>query len=270
MTILDEMLAHKRREVGARRAVVPLETVRARAAAAPPPRDFAGAIAGPPVRIIAEVKRASPARGILRGDADPAAVARAYQAAGADAISVLTDARYFRGDPADLAAVRVAVPLPVLCKDFIVDPYQVYEARALGADAVLLIAGAVPREVLAALLVLAGDLGLAALVEVDGAPALDDALAAGASIVGINNRDLRTFAVDLEATARLRPRIPAGRLVVSESGIETADDLRRVARAGVDAVLVGTALMTAPEPGAALARLRAAAVETASTGGAHA
>jgi indole-3-glycerol phosphate synthase len=259
MTVLDEILAHKRAEVATRRATVPLAAVRAAAAAAAPPRDFARAVTGPPVRIIAEVKRASPAQGAIRADADPVAVARAYEAAGADAVSVLADARYFHGAPADVAAVRAAVGLPVLYKEFVVDPYQVYEARAVGADAVLLIAGTVPRAVLAALVALAHDLGLAALVEVDGEATLADALAAGARIVGINNRDLRTFAVDLATTARLRPQIPPGRLVVSESGIATPEDLRRVAAAGVDAVLVGTALMASPDPAATLARLRAAA-----------
>ncbi|MBI3997712.1 MAG: indole-3-glycerol phosphate synthase TrpC [Armatimonadetes bacterium] len=258
-TVLDEIIAHKRQEVAASRSAVSLADLQARAAAAPPARDFAAAIAGPPVRIIAEVKRASPSAGAIRADADPAAVARLYQDAGAAAISVLTDARYFHGSAEDLRAVRGAVGLPALRKDFVVDPYQVYEARALGADAVLLIAGTVERGELAALARLAGALGMTALVEVYSEAHLDDGLAAGARVIGINNRDLRNFSVDLETTARLRPRIPQGIAVVSESGIETPADVARVCRAGIDAILVGTALMASPDPAAHLRALRRAA-----------
>jgi indole-3-glycerol phosphate synthase len=238
---------------------VPAADLRARALAASPPRDFAGAITGPPVRIIAEVKRASPSAGTIRSDADPAALARVYQQAGAAAVSVLTEPRYFLGSPDHLVAVRAAVGLPVLCKDFVVDPYQVYEARALGADAVLLIVGAVPPPGLAALGRLAVELGMAAVFEVHTPAQVDEALAAGARVIGINNRDLVTLAVDLDTTSRVRPRVPPGVVVISESGIETEDDVARVCDAGVDAVLVGTALMASPDPGARLRALRQAA-----------
>ncbi|MDR7497325.1 MAG: indole-3-glycerol phosphate synthase TrpC, partial [Armatimonadota bacterium] len=225
-------------------------------------RDFAAALAGPPLRIIAEIKRASPAAGAIRLEADPAAVARAYEAAGADAISVLTDHRFFAGSPDDLRAARAAVGVPVLRKDFIVDAYQVYEARALGADAVLLVAGTVPTAVLAELVGCAASLGMAALVEAHTEDELDQALAAGARVVGINNRNLHTLAVDPETTARLRPRVPEGVVVVSESGIETPADVARARRAGVHAVLVGTALMASADPAARLRELARASTET--------
>ena len=269
MSILAEIIAHKRQEVAANRVVMPLAAMQARAAASSPARDFPAAVAGPPVRIIAEVKRASPARGVIRLDADPAAAARAYEAAGAAAVSVLTDRRYFNGSAEDLQAVRAAVGLPVLRKDFVVDVYQIYEARALGADAVLLIAGSIPTGDLAALGRLALDLGMTPLYEAHVEAEVDEVLACGARVVGINNRDLKTLTVDLGTTARLRPRIPAGVVVISESGIETPDDVARVCRAGINAILVGTALMASPDPSAHLGALRAAAehVGTEQTGG---
>ncbi len=270
MTILDEIIAHKRFEVAASRAAMSEAEVRAHAAAVPPARDFTAAITGPPVRLIAEVKRASPSAGAIRRDADPAATARLYEQAGAAAVSVLTDRRYFSGSREDLQAVRAAIRLPVLRKDFIVDPYQIYEARALGADAVLLIAGTVPASDLAALGHLAAELGMAGLFEVHNDAQIDDALAAGARVIGINNRDLGTLAVDLDTTLRLRPRIPPGIVVISESGIETAADVERVCRAGAGAILVGTALMASPDPAARLTQLRLAAERTTvHMGGAH-
>jgi indole-3-glycerol phosphate synthase len=259
MSVLDEIIAHKRAEVAALRARTPIDAVRARAAAAPPPRDFAAAIAGPPIKVIAEVKRASPSAGSIRAAADPVATARSYAAAGASAVSVLTDHRYFSGSLEDLVAVRGAVGLPILRKDFTVDAFQVYEARAAGADAVLLIAGAIPAADLASLARLAGDLELTALVEVHSEQDLDDALSIGPRVVGINNRDLRTLQTDLETTHRLRPRIPAGITVISESGIATPGDVADVARAGIDAILVGTSLMASPDPGAHLRALLGAA-----------
>lgn len=262
MSLLDEIVAHKRLEVAAARAAVPLAEVCARALAAAPPRDFAAAITSPPVRVIAEVKRASPSAGAIRADADPSAVARTYERAGAAAVSVLTDRRYFSGSPDDLVAVRAAVGLPVMRKEFVVDPYQVYEARALGADALLLIVGAVPMPGLAALGRLAGQLGMAAVFEVHTAAQVDEAVAAGGRLIGINNRDLATLAVDLQTTLRVRPRIPPGVVVISESGIETEDDVARVCDAGVDAILVGTALMASPDPAARLRALRLAAERT--------
>ena len=261
MTVLDEIIAHKRTEVAGNRAVVPPAEVERRAASAPPVRGFAAAISGPPVRLIAEVKRASPSQGAIRSDADPVALALGYEAAGAAAVSVLTDRRYFRGSEEDLRTVRAAIRIPVLRKDFIVDPYQVYESRSMGADAVLLIAGTVPREDLALLGRLADDLEMTALFEVHSSAQVEEVLDAGAGVIGINNRDLRTLAVDLDVTARLRPRIPGGIVVISESGIETPADVARVCRAGIDAILVGTALMASPDPAAQVRVLRLAAEE---------
>ncbi|MDR7417319.1 MAG: indole-3-glycerol phosphate synthase TrpC [Armatimonadota bacterium] len=264
-TVLDEIIAHKRGEVAAGLRAVPLDEMRARAAAAPPARDFAAAIAGPGLRIIAEVKRASPSAGAIRHDADPAATARVYEQAGVAAVSVLTDRRYFSGSADDLRAVKAAVGVPILRKDFVIDPYQVYEARAIGADAVLLIAGSVPASDLAALGRLTAGLGMTALFEVHDEAQVGDALDAGARVIGINNRDLRTLRVDLDTTRRVRPRIPAGIIVISESGIETPEDVARVRALGVQAVLVGTALMASPDPAAHLAALRAAAEQTGGT-----
>jgi indole-3-glycerol phosphate synthase len=263
MTVLDEILAHKRQEVAASIRDVPPAEMRARAEAALPPRDFVRAIAGPPVRIIAEVKRASPSAGTIRPDADPAATARLYEEAGAAAVSVLTDQRYFSGSAGDLQAVREAVGLPVLRKDFVVDPYQVYEARAIGADAVLLIAGTLPGDELASLGRLVYQLGMTALFEAHTAEQVDEVLTAGARVVGINNRDLKTLKVDLETTLRLRPRIPAGVVVVGESGIDTPADVLRVRAANVHAILVGTALMASPDPAGHLRALRVAAERAA-------
>jgi indole-3-glycerol phosphate synthase len=265
MTVLDEIIAHKRQEVAASRSAVSLAEMRARAEAAPSARDFAAAVTGPPVRIIAEVKRASPSAGAIRQDADPIATATMYEYAGAAAVSVLTDRRYFSGSADDLRAVRAVVRLPVLRKDFVVDPYQVYEARAMGADAVLLIAGTVPVDDLAVLGRLARDLGMTALFEAHTEAQVDQALAAGARVIGINNRDLQTLTVDLETTLRLRPRIPGRVTVISESGIETPADVARVRQAGVDAILVGTALMASPDPAAHLRTLRLAAEHTGGT-----
>lgn len=262
MTVLDEIIAHKRQEVAALRAGTPLHAMRARAEAAARPRDFAAAISGPPVKVIAEVKRASPSAGAIRQDADPSMTARVYAQAGASAVSVLTDRMHFSGSLDDLVAVRRVIDLPVLRKDFVVDPFQIYEARAAGADAVLLIAGTVPAADLAALARLAADLGLTALVEVHGRSDLDDALAAGARVIGINNRNLHTLTTDLDTTLRLRPQIPAGVIVISESGIESPADVERVAAVGIDAVLVGTALMASPDPAAHLRALRTAAERT--------
>jgi indole-3-glycerol phosphate synthase len=261
-SVLYEILAHKRHEVAAARAAAPLAEVRARATCAPPVRDFIAAVAGPPLRIVAEIKRTSPSAGAIRLEADPAAVARAYEAAGASAISVLTDRRFFAGGPDDLRAAREGAGVPVLRKDFIVDAYQVYEARALGADAVLLIVGTGPTMALADLVGRAAELGMAALVEAHTEDELDQALAAGARLVGINNRNLHTLAVDPQTTARLRPLVPEGVVVVSESGIETPADVARARRAGVHAVLVGTALMASADPAARLRELVRAATET--------
>lgn len=228
----------------------------ARARAAEAPRGFARALAGAGgerVAVIAEVKRRSPSAGALRADADLASIAACYERGGARALSVLTDAAYFGGRDDDIDACRRATRLPLLRKDFLVDPYQIVESRALGADAVLLIVRALDGAALAALHSLAAEWGLDALVEAHDERELDAALAlpAPAPIVGINNRDLATLATDLAVTERLAPRVPAGRVVVSESGIESAEDVRRVAAAGAGAILVGAALLRSGDPEAA-------------------
>ncbi len=253
--ILDEILAHKATELAARKAHEPESSVAARAATAPPPLDFRAALHGPDLSVIAEVKRSSPARGALRLDMDAARMAADYAAAGAAAISVLTDERYFRGSDADLAAVRQRVQVPLLRKDFVIEPYQVYEARALGADAVLLIVRALERRQIDELGRVAAGLGMAALVEVHTADELALAADIGATLIGINNRDLTTMTVDLETTARLLPLAPPGATMVSESGIKSPDDVLGLRQLGVDAVLVGEALVTAPQPSRLLAEL---------------
>lgn len=257
-TILDRIVETKRREIATARAAVPDAEMERRAAAAPPARDFRAALRRPgPVTLIAEVKKASPSAGVIRTDFDPVAIARTYEAHGAAAISVLTDAEYFQGSLAYLAAVRAAVNLPVLRKDFVLDRYQLLEARAAGADAVLLIAECLPGDALAELQREATALGLHTLVELHDADQLPRVLACGAPVVGINNRDLRTFATRLEHTLDLLPLIPPDRTVVSESGIRERADLERLGRAGARAVLVGESLMRARDIGAALDALRA-------------
>jgi indole-3-glycerol phosphate synthase len=231
-----------------RRRRVPFAGIRSRAADAPPPRPFLAALRGPAVRVIAEVKGASPSAGTIRAAFDPAGIARVYEEAGAAAISVLTDARFFHGADEHLVRVRQAVGLPLLRKDFALEPYQVYESRVLGADAVLLIAAILEPASLADLQGVAVDLGMAALVEVHTEPELDRSLGVRPALIGINNRNLDTLATDLDTTRRLRPRIPAGVIVVGESGIEERADVEEMERAGVDAVLIGTALMRAADP----------------------
>ena len=255
-TILDEIIDAKRREVREATRRMPLDELEAQAAEAPPVRDFRAALEGPgPIRLIAEVKRRSPSAGLIRPDFDPVAIARTYQAHGADCISVLTDGPYFGGHLSDLARVRAAVALPILRKDFLIEDYQIVEARMAGADAVLLIAEVLDDERLAALLGRARSLGMAALVEIYEEANLDRVLAAGADLVGVNNRDLRRFEVDLEHSFRLRPRVPEGVLFVSESGIGGRADVERLEAAGVDAILVGESLMRSPEIGPAVLAL---------------
>jgi len=222
----------------------------------PPRRDFAAALRAPGLSLIAEFKRRSPSRGDISRNARPADTARAYQAAGAAALSVLTDGEFFGGSLDDLRAARAATGLPALRKDFVIDPCQVAEsAGADGPDCLLLIAAALETEALRDLIALAARCGQAALVETHDEDDLARALAAGADIIGINNRDLRTFEVTLDTTVRLRPRVPAGRLVVAESGVHTRDDMLRLRDAGVDAVLVGEALMAAESPEVKMAEL---------------
>jgi indole-3-glycerol phosphate synthase len=259
MSILDTIAARKREELAERRAAEPLPALERRARATAPSRDFAGAIARPPgsptPRVIAEIKRASPSKGMLHPDLDPALVAQAYAAGGAAALSVLTDRDFFGGSFADLAAARAAVALPVLRKDFLLDEYGVLEARANDADAVLLIAALLDAPTMRRLRELADALGMAALVEVHDAAEMAAAAESGARIVGVNNRDLRTFTVDLGLTERLAALRPPGTLLVAESGIRTPADVRRLAACGADCLLVGESLVTAPDPGAQLLAL---------------
>jgi len=256
MTVLDRILERKREEVAALRAGPGRAELAARAARAETPRGFARAlVAGPSPRVVAEFKRASPSRGEIRPGADPAAIARDYAASGAAALSVLTDREFFRGELADRRAARAACALPVLRKDFTIDPLQLFEARAEGADAALLIVAALADAQLRELLACARELGLDALVEVHDEPELERALAHGAALVGINNRDLRDFKTDVGVTRALLPRA-AGRVVVSESGLDSPEVVRALAAEGASAFLVGEALMRAPDPGAALRRLR--------------
>ena len=256
MTILDEIVASKRDEVAAERRRRPLEELREQAALAPPVRDFRGALAGPgPIRLIAEIKKASPSAQVIRADFDPVAIARIYQEHGARCLSVLTDTPYFQGNLTDLASVRAAVAIPLLRKDFLIDDYQVVEARSAGADAVLLIAEILDDATLARLLEQARSLGMAALVELHDAANLPRVLASGADLVGINNRDLRHFVTDIEHTLRLRDQVPPEVVLVSESGISTRRDVERLEAAGVSAILVGESLMRAPDIGLAVDRL---------------
>ena len=257
--VLTRILEAKRVEVAAARAGIPLAEIQRRARAAPPPRGFEAAvrakIAQRKPAVIAEIKRASPSRGLIRADFDPARIAASYEANGAACLSVLTDREFFGGSPDDLVAARAACHLPVLRKDFIVDPYQVHEARAWGADCILLIVDAVPDRELASLEDEARGIGLDVLVECHDANQMDRALRLRTALVGVNNRDLRTFETRLETTLSLRERVPAGRLMVTESGISTPADVERLRTAGVSAYLVGSAFMAADDPGRELLRL---------------
>lgn len=250
MGVLDEIIAHKRSELAERRGRRPLSDLQAASRALPPAREFAAALrprAPRRVSLIAEVKRASPSQGILDAALDPVAQARRYARAGAAAISVLTDEKYFRGSLGDLEAVRAAVDVPLLRKEFILDEYQLWESRASGADAVLLIVAALEGEALADLFYAAKGIGLGTLVEVHTADELERALSLDLSVVGVNNRDLHTLRTSLDSSLALLPRIPPGPLAVSESGIADRSDVERVVEAGARAVLVGGALVRAPD-----------------------
>lgn len=255
--LLGAIVAATKRRVATSRSRVGAADLERQALAMPVPRGFRAALAAPGFRVIAECKRRSPSRGVLRAAYDPAAIARRYVAAGAAAVSVLTEPAFFDGALEHLQAVRLAVDVPLIRKDFIIDPYQVIEARAAGADAVLLIVAALDDDTLRGLLGDARHLGLDVLVEAHDEAELDRAVAAGADLVGVNNRNLRTLAVDLEASRRLAARMPAGVLAVAESGLRTGADLRDLAAIGYRAFLVGERLMSAPDPGAALAELLA-------------
>ncbi|MFZ1791949.1 MAG: indole-3-glycerol phosphate synthase TrpC [Anaerolineae bacterium] len=261
MSILDTILEHKRAvEVPQRKREHPLADVKAAAEKSPIPRNFAAALkpAHGNVALIAEVKRASPSKGdLVKGRFDPVAIAKTYEANGAAAISVLTDEPFFRGALSYLSDVKRAVGIPVLRKDFVVDEYQIYEARAAGADAVLLIVAALSDAELRDLCALASELRLAALVEVHDEAETERALALGASVIGVNNRDLRTFVTDMETTARCARLLPIGHTLVSESGIFTPADVQRVAAMGASAILVGESLITSADMAAQVRALSA-------------
>ena len=265
--VLQAILRRKHEEVAERAAHAPLRELSARAADAPPARGFAAAIeakiaAGSPA-VIAEIKKASPSKGVIRADAgsgsgagfDPAAIARRYESAGAACLSVLTDVDFFQGADAYLQQARAACTLPVLRKDFVVDPYQLVEARALGADCVLLIVAALDDDRLAALSEQALDLGMDVLVEVHDLAELERALQVPAPLLGINNRNLRTFEVSLDTTLALQHAVPGDRRLVTESGIRGSADVQRMRAAGVDAFLVGEAFMREPDPGVVLRQM---------------
>ncbi len=241
--ILDEIVAHKEEELAETKRRMSLADVKARAADAGPMRGFTRALSGDAIGLIAEVKKASPSQGVIRADFDPVAIARRYAESGASCLSVLTEQRYFQGALGYLGAIRKAVDLPLLRKDFIIDAYQIHEARAAGADAILLIAACLERGRLEDFLGIAGELGLDVLVESHTAKELDRTLLAGAALVGINNRDLKTFRVSLTTTLDLIKDVPDDRTVVSESGIRTREDVLLLQKAGVDAILVGESLM---------------------------
>lgn len=253
MSVLDEIVRSKRDEIA--RLHPWRSALRKQAESAPPARDFAGGLRGERVAVIAEVKRRSPSAGWIDRDLNPAGVASLYVHGGASAVSVLTDGEYFGGSREDLESVRSAVPVPVLRKDFVLDPVQVYEARAMGADAVLLIVRILEDGALRELGALAAELGMAALVEAHDGREVERALAAGARVVGINNRDLSKFETDLGIAEALAPEVPGEVVVVGESGVETREDVDRLAAAGVDAVLVGESLVRSREAGAAVAAL---------------
>ncbi len=248
--ILDEIVANKAIELEDTRQRVPLAEMRSRALARTATKDFAAALRGERIRLIAEVKRASPSKGIISAAFDPVGIAHTYAGNGAASISVLTESRYFQGSLDILDSIAGALGEsrpPLLRKDFLFDPYQVYEARAYGADALLLIAAVLTLPQLKGMVSLTRSLHMECLAEVHNETELDMVMATEARVIGINNRDLKTFNVDLGTTERLRPRIPRDRIVVSESGIKTAADVGRLRDSGVDAILVGEALMSAPD-----------------------
>ena len=261
--ILNTILAVKRQEIATAAALRPFATIRAEAHAQLAPRDFVGAIrnkiAAGQAAVIAEIKKASPSKGVLREDFRPAEIAAGYARHGAACLSVLTDRQFFQGSPDYLQAARAACTLPVLRKDFLVDAYQVYEARAMGADAILLIAAALDLPTMRDFEALAASLGMGVLVEVHNGGELDLALQLETPLIGINNRNLRSFEVSLQTTLELLPRIPAGHIVVTESGILAAGDVQLMRHNHVNAFLVGEAFMRAPDPGLALAALFALA-----------
>lgn len=256
--ILDEIVADNRLELESRKRSLPLEELNRAASEQPPPVEFATALRGDDIQLIAEVKKASPSRGVICPDFHPVEIAKTYASNGASAISVLTEEKYFQGSLNYLKGIRDALgdrQLPLLRKDFIYDSYQVYESRAYGADGLLLIVAILTPEELESRLELSHELGMSCLVEVHNETELEIALSSGAEIIGINNRDLKTFNVDLTVTQRLRPLIPPDRIVVSESGIKNRTDMERLRQWGVNAVLIGESLMSASDIGAKIKEL---------------
>lgn len=250
--ILEKILTHKRDEVENALRKKPLRDLMKQADQSPPTRDFLQPLMqSPPIRLIAEVKKASPSKGVIRADFDPEAIARAYVEGGASCLSVLTDENFFQGSLETLTKIRSAVDIPLLRKDFIVHPYQVFEARVAGADAVLLIAECLSRQELRSIYQLVCELGMTALVEVYDRRNLDNVLSCGAQLIGVNNRNLQTFEVDLQHTVKLKAEIPEDRWIVGESGIYSREDARMLEAAGVHAMLVGESLMRQPDIAAA-------------------
>jgi indole-3-glycerol phosphate synthase len=245
--MLDRIIAQKRQEVEQRKKETPLSYLQERIARQKPVLDLAPALKGDHIRLIAEVKQASPSRGMLTSNFNPIRLAQAYAEGGAAAISVLTEANYFMGSNEHLAAIKEVVGLPLLRKDFIFDPYQIYESRAYGADALLLVAAILSQGQLEELMSLSHSLRLRCLVEVHDEGEVERAVLSDAEIIGINNRDLNTFSVDINTARRLRPLVPKGKIVVSESGIKSRKDMEKLRKWGVDAVLVGEALVTASD-----------------------
>ena len=258
--ILERIVADNRLELEDRKSRVSLEELKGMALEQPPPLDLAKALRAERIQLIAEVKKASPSRGIIRPDFNAVELARIYAAGGASAISVLTEARYFKGSLEHLKDIGRALGvrrLPLLRKDFLYDPYQVYESRAYGADSLLLIVAILEPKQLGELLMLSHELGMKCLVEVHNRAELEIALGSGAEIIGLNNRDLKTFSVDLNTTGRLRPLVPEDRIVVSESGISNRSDMEKLKKWDVDAVLIGESLVAAPDVAAKMRELLA-------------
>lgn len=255
--ILDDIVAKRKEQLAREKAAVPLEAVKALAESrAEPSKNFAAALRGSRMAVIAEVKKASPSKGLICADFHPVEIAKAYEQNGANALSVLTEEYYFQGKSDYLRAIRELVGLPILRKDFFIDPYQIYEARAIGADAILLIAALLNTKTLAAFAEIAHSLGLACLTEVHNEEELTSALNAGSDLLGINNRNLKTFEVSLSVTERLAPLVPKDRILISESGIRTNNDMKTVRGHGADAVLIGETLMRSGDIGRSLCELR--------------
>ena len=262
-TFLEKIMATKREELVAMKRLAPLREIKANLRELPPTRNFQEALTGRDCAIIAEVKKASPSRGIIREDFDPLKIAAIYEDSGAAAISILTESVFFNGDSQYLAEISKIASIPLLRKDFIIDPYQIYETRLLGGDALLLIARLLSREALAEYIVLTVELGMTPLVEVHDEGELEKSLAAGAQVIGINNRNLDTFVTDLGTSLKLAPLIPAGIVKISESGIAGRRDVETLQRAGIHAFLIGETLIRAADMGRKLRELSGMDMEPA-------